>query len=306
VKLLLLVNPLSGRLDGKRHGCHAARLLEKEGVDVECIETHSFDQSVETAKATTRDDCDILVVVGGDGTANAVANGLCRAPAGERPALGLIPCGRGNDFAAMLGTPDQDSAIRALLQGGRRRVDVGKTDAGYFLGIAGAGFDSKVARRAQRQMPFLSGTGVYVFALLRTLTDFRPIRARITHDSGTFEGPIMFAVAGNTDRYGGGMRITPQASLEDGLLDLCIVKEVTRVGLLRAFPRVFSGSHLDHPAVFYTQTRTVTIESSEPAEVFADGEYIQSIPVRIEVERSALEVVVPISARHQKVRKDNQ
>jgi diacylglycerol kinase (ATP) len=142
-------------------------------------------------------------------------------------------------------------------------------------------------------VPFLSGTGVYVFALLRTLTDFRPISARITYDSGTFNGPIMFAVAGNTDRYGGGMRITPRASLEDGLLDLCIVKEVSRIGLLRAFPRVFSGSHLDHPAVFYTQTKTVTIESSEPAEVFADGEYIQSVPAKIEVEPLALEVIVP-------------
>jgi diacylglycerol kinase (ATP) len=103
----------------------------------------------------------------------------------------------------------------------------------------------------------------------------------------------MFAVAGNTDRYGGGMRITPRASLEDGLLDLCIVKKVSRIGLLRAFPRVFSGSHLDHPAVFYTQTKTVTIESSEPAEVFADGEYIQPVPARFEVEPSALEVIVP-------------
>ncbi len=295
MKLLLLVNPFSGRLDGGRHGCQAARLLEKEGAEVECIETHSFEQTVEKAKAATTEDCDILVAVGGDGTANAAANGLCRAPAGTRPTLGFIPCGRGNDFAAMLGMPDLDSAVRALLHGEKRRVDVGKAEAGYFLGIAGAGFDSKVARRAQKQVPFLSGTGVYVFALLRTLTDFRPIPARITYDSGTFEGPIMFAVAGNTDRYGGGMRITPLASLGDGLLDLCIVKEVTRIGLLRAFPRVFSGSHLDHPAVFYTQTKTVTIESSESAELFADGEYIQPVPARIEVEPSALEVIVPSS-----------
>jgi len=293
VKFLLLVNPLSGRLDGGRHGCQAARLLEKEGADVECIETFSFEQTVARAKATTSEDCDILVAVGGDGTANAVANGLCRAPADTRPALGFIPCGRGNDFAAMLGMPDLDSALRALLHGARRRVDVGKTETGFFLGVAGAGFDSKVARRAQKQVPLLSGTGVYIYALVRTLADFRPIPARITYDSGTYEGSIMFAVVGNTDRYGGGMRITPRASLEDGLLDLCIVKEVTRLTLLRVFPRVFRGGHLDHPAVFYTQTKTVTIESSEPAELFADGEFIQPIPARIEVEPLALEVIVP-------------
>ena len=101
---------------------------------------------------------------------------------------------------------DRESACKAILAGERRFIDLGRTDAGYFLGVAGAGFDSKVARRAQRQLPLLSGTAVYVYALLRTLTDFEPIPARVTYDSGAFEGLMTFVVAGNNDRYGGGGR----------------------------------------------------------------------------------------------------
>jgi YegS/Rv2252/BmrU family lipid kinase len=262
-------------------------------VEVDAVETVSFEHTVQCAEATTAGSCDILAAVGGDGTANAVANGLFHRPKDRRPAMGIIPCGRGNDFAAYLGIGDLETACTAILAGRRRRVDVGTTDAGIFLGVAGAGFDSKVARRAQKQVPLLSGAAAYVYAVLRTLSDFRPLPAKVTYDHGVYEGLITFAVAGNTDRYGGGMRITPRASMEDGLLDLCVAKDVSRVTLLRVFPRVFSGTHLDHPSVFYTKTKSVTIESPEAVELFADGEFLQTIPARIDLVPGALGVIVP-------------
>jgi diacylglycerol kinase (ATP) len=255
------------------------------------VETRSFSDTIEQAQATKAETMEVVVAVGGDGTANAVANGLCRIPADSRPSMGVIPCGRGNDFATILGITNWETGCAALLEGRRRRVDVGRTDAGFFLGVAGAGFDSKVARRAQTPVPLLTGTTAYVYALFRTLTEFVPFPARITYDSGSYEGPITFAVAGNTDRYGGGMRITPQASIEDGLLDLCLVKDVSRLTLLRVFPRVFNGTHILHPKISYIKTKWLTIDSSEPAELFADGEFIQSLPARIDVLPSELEVV---------------
>lgn len=293
MKITLLVNPISGKGRGSALGRRVAEILRKAGANVEVLETRSFEQTVETAEATTTKACDVLAAVGGDGTAHAVANGLCRSPEALRPPMGIIPCGRGNDFAINLGIADFETACKTLVGGSRRRVDVGRTDAGIFLGVAGAGFDSQVARRAQRGVPWLPGTAVYIYSVLRTLTDFRTIPARVTYDAGEYEGPMTFAAVGNTDRYGGGMRIAPHASIEDGLLDLCLVKEVSRATLLRMFPRVFSGAHLDHPKVFYTKTKSVTIESSEPAEVFADGEFMQTVPARIEVVPAALEVMVP-------------
>jgi len=293
MKLTFLVNPISDRGRGRAHGQGAAEKLRTKGAEIALVETRSFRQTIEKAASLTTNHCDVVVAVGGDGTANAVANGLMKTAEDIRPAMGLIPCGRGNDFAANLGLNDLDSAHEALRLGRRRRVDVGKTEAGFFLGVAGAGFDSKVARRAQRQVPLLTGSMVYVFALLLTLAELDAIPAKISYEDGFYEGPILFIAAGNTDRYGGGMRITPRASLDDGLLDLCIVKPVSRFTLLRVLPRVFRGGHLDHPAVFYAKTRWLTIESTEPAELFADGEFIQSLPVTIETLPSALEVIVP-------------
>src|SRR3989304_2904150 len=144
--------------------------------------------------------------------------------------------------------------------------------AAQILGEAGgAGSASQGARRAQGGTRLLSGAAAYVYSVVRTLAAFEPVMARVRHDSGDYQGLITFAAVGNTGCYGGGMRIAPLASLEDGLLDLCLVKAVSRATLLRMLPRVFGGDHLDHPQVFYTKTKWVDIESNEPMELVAAG-----------------------------------
>jgi diacylglycerol kinase (ATP) len=267
-------------------------MLREAGATVSLVETRSPEHLAAEAERAASDPPDALGVVGGDGTIHVVVNGLQRAPAMKRPPMGVVPCGRGNDFARTIGITDLSTACSALLGGARRRIDLGRTEAGVFLGVAGAGFDSQVARRAQQGTAFLSGAAAYVYAVIRTLAAFEPVTARVTYQDGCYEGPMMFAVAGNTGLYGGGMRIAPLASIEDGLLDLCLVKEVSRTTLLRMLPRVFSGGHLDHPQVFYVKTPWVQIDSEAPMEVFADGEFMQRVPVRIEVIPAALEVLV--------------
>jgi YegS/Rv2252/BmrU family lipid kinase len=260
---------------------------------VSLVETRSAEHLAAEAERAASGPLDALGAVGGDGTIQIVVNGLLRAPAVRRPPIGVVPCGRGNDFARTIGITDLSTACAALLGGARRRVDLGRTESGVFLGVAGAGFDSQVARRAQQGTAFLSGAAAYVYAVIRTLAAFEPVTARVGYQDGHYEGPIMFAAVGNTGLYGGGMRIAPLASIEDGLLDLCLVKEVSRATLLRMLPRVFSGGHLDHPQVFYVKTPWVEIDSDESMEVFADGEFMQKVPVRIEVLPAALEIVVP-------------
>ena len=291
---MLLLNRTAGGGRAVRQADRAAQILREAGLAVSLIETRSAEHlATEAETATGTNAPDALGAVGGDGTLHQVVNGLLRAPAETRPPMGVIPCGRGNDFARTLGITDLDTACAALAKGLRRRVDVGRTEAGVFLGVAGAGFDSQVARRAQQGTGLLSGAAAYVYAVLRTLAAFEPVHARVTYQDGRYEGPITFAAVGNTGLYGGGMRIAPLASIEDGLLDLCLVKEVSRTTLLRMLPRVFSGGHLNHPQVFYAKTQWVGIESNEPMEVFADGEFMQPVPVRIEVLPAALEVIVP-------------
>jgi diacylglycerol kinase (ATP) len=293
MRISLLLNRTAGGGRAIRQAHRATEILREAGASVSLVETRSAEHLAVEAEAAASDPPDALAVVGGDGTIHTAVNGLVRAPTVTRPPMGVVPCGRGNDFARTIGITDLATACAALLGGARRRVDLGRTESGVFLGVAGAGFDSQVARRAQQGTAFLSGAAAYVYAILRTLAAFEPVNAQVTYQDGRYEGPMMFAAVGNSGLYGGGMRIAPLASIEDGLLDLCLVKAVSRATLLRMLPRVFSGGHLDHPQVFYVKTPWVQIDSNEPMEVFADGEFMQRVPVRIEVLPAALEVIIP-------------
>jgi diacylglycerol kinase (ATP) len=293
MKVLVLQNARSGTASRQRRARAFLDTLTRSGMTVAVEIPASAEAMRERAERARRSDHDVLLVSGGDGTLSAAVNGLVRAPKDDRPAFAVLPLGRGNDFAAEIGIRDEADALRALTGAGRRFIDLGRSEAGVFLGVAGTGFDARAARRA-RETPVLSGSLLYTYAVLRTLVDYRPLVARVRFDEGELEGPLIFAAAGNTSRYGGGMRITPKAELDDGRLDLCIVREISRATLLWMFPTVFSGRHLAHPKVEYVKTRFVAIETDEPAEVFADGEYLQSTPIHMDVLPRELEVVVPI------------
>jgi diacylglycerol kinase (ATP) len=292
MRILVLQNATSGSPGRRKRARRLVERLEREGVVVEVESPPSAEAMRARAREARRPEHERILVAGGDGTLHVVVNGLVETPKPERPLLSVLPLGRGNDFAAELGIRSEEDAVRALLYGTRREIDLGRTASGVFLGIAGTGFDARAARRAQ-ETPLLAGSALYTYAVLRTLLDFEPLPARVVHDAGTFEGRITFAAVGNTSRYGGGMFITPKARLDDGLLDLCLVSEISRTTLLRMFPRVFSGSHLSHPRVSYFQSRFVEITTDPPAEVFADGELLQKTPVRIEVLPRELEVLTP-------------
>jgi diacylglycerol kinase (ATP) len=266
--------------------------LSAEGASVTLESPESEETMRARAARVSRSDHEVLLVTGGDGTLHAVVNGLVRVPREDRPSLAILPVGRGNDFAAEIGIESEEDAFRAVISRRTRLVDLGRTEAGVFLGIAGTGFDARAARRA-RETPFLSGRFLYTYAMLRTLADFHPLNARVRYEGGDYEGALIFAAIGNTRRYGGGMRITPKADLADGLLDLCLVRPISRRTLLRMFPSVFSGDHLSHPSVLYLKTRFVEIETEEDSEVFADGEPLQRTPARAEVLPLELEVLVP-------------
>jgi diacylglycerol kinase (ATP) len=290
MRVLLLENSRSGTSSRRRRAGALEDSLKAKGARVDVDSPASAEAMRDRASKAHRDEHDLLVVSGGDGTLHAVVNGLVRVPRGERPPLAIVPSGRGNDFAFELGIRSEKETLAAIASGKRRWVDLGRTASGVFLGVAGAGFDAKAARRALTT-PLLSGSLLYSYAVVRTVFEFRPLEARVRYDGGGYEGAITFAAAGNTSRYGGGMRIAPEAALDDGFLDLCLVRAISRGTLLRMFPTVFSGRHLSHPSVTYVKTSFVEIETTEKAEVFADGEFLQETPVRLDVLPRELEVV---------------
>src|SRR5690606_38954357 len=221
-------------------------------------------ESAQRAVAELRPDA--VVVVGGDGMVHLGANLV----AGTRIPLGIVPSGTGNDMARGLGIPvgDTEAAIRALvaaLEAGPRRIDAGRIRSAdgteqWFACVASAGFDALVNERANL-MRWPRGRQRYNLALLRELASLTPIHYRIELDDETIDTRAMLVAVANNSSFGGGMRVTPDAELDEGLFDVLIVQPLSRIAFLRIFPRVFKGTHVSDPRVRIVRSRHVTVSA---------------------------------------------
>jgi diacylglycerol kinase (ATP) len=273
-----LVNP------GARHGAAGAAvdrvriLAGRLGVGI--VVSRRVEDLASQARRAAEDGIERLLVVGGDGTMHHAAQGL----AGTSTALAAIPTGTGNDLARALEVPrGLEAAVRYGLSAPVRRIDLIRAGDTVCVGYAGMGFDSEVTRVANR-IKRLRGPWIYPWAALRTLAGFSPPFARISWDArdggaagASFEGQIMLVDAANLPTYGGGMRIAPSARIDDGLLDLVIVKAVPGLTFLRVFPKVYKGGHVGHPCFVTARARRVEMELSEEMELFGGGEPIRRV-----------------------------
>jgi diacylglycerol kinase (ATP) len=264
-------------------------------------------------------DADAVLLFGGDGTIHRHLGQLVRL---GLPVL-VVPAGSGNDFARALGlrrVRDSIAAWRKFCGGAGgapgenvRRIDLGVITAiesaggapaphhpRYFCCVAGVGLDGEVSRRANRLPRWLRGHGGYVLSLAPTIFTFAALPMKIltrAEDGGDWttrsDQPTLLAAFANTPTYGGGMKIAPQAKMDDGLLDVCIVGGVDPFKLFCMFPTIFSGHHLNIKEVEYFQAGRVRVETEHPLDVYADGEFVRQTPVEVGVERAALKVVTP-------------
>ena len=289
----LMINPTSGKNTGAQVGQQALSLLRDAGVDVLDLSASDARSAVEQGRAAIGSgDIDRLVVGGGDGMVHLGAN-LC---AGTPVALGVIAAGTGNDIARELGLPVRDAAasVQRILSGSTRRVDVARhtTAAGeqkWFLGVLAGGFDAVVNERAN-QLTWPKGPMRYNLAILRELPVFRALPYTLVLDGERIDTEAMLVAVGNGPAYGGGMRVTPDASFDDGLLDVLILRKISTFEFLRVFPRVFKGTHVSHPAVQIRRARTVTLEAKGIVS-YADGERFAPLPMSMEVVPRALTVL---------------
>jgi diacylglycerol kinase (ATP) len=236
---------------------------------------------------------DAIVAVGGDGTLQAVVNGLLATPG--RPVLGVVAAGRGNDLARALGLPfDATAAIRVVLDGARRRIDVGRCGARYWLTAAGVGLDADIAARARHARRWQRGAVPYVLATLGALRRHRGRDLAIDLDGRAVVRRCAFVAVANTACYGGGMRICPEADPGDGQLDVCIVGDVGRLEILRMLPGVFTGRHAGHRAVELCRARCVRITGPPGTRAHIDGESAGTTPVELTVVPAALTVFAAI------------
>jgi diacylglycerol kinase (ATP) len=289
----LMVNPTSGKNTGASVGMEALTLLRAAGADILDLSAADARSAMEQGRAAIVSGAvDRIVVAGGDGMVHLGTN-LC---AGTGVPLGVIAAGTGNDIARELGLPVRDAAksVERILSGGTRVVDVVRhtTATGedkWFLGVLAAGFDAVVNERAN-QLTWPKGPMRYNLAILRELPVFRAIPYGLVLDGQRIDTEAMLVAVGNGPAYGGGMRVTPDASFDDGLLDVLILGKISTFEFLRVFPKVFKGNHVSHPAVQILQARSVRLEASGIVS-YADGERFAPLPMTMEVVPGALTVL---------------
>jgi len=259
-------------------------------------------------------DADVILLFGGDGTIHRHLGQLVKL---GLPVL-VVPAGSGNDFACSLGlrrVRDSLAAWRKFCCGQKnlRAIDLGiissPDSAGttalgtrYYCCVAGVGLDGAVAERANRMPRWLRGHGGYALSLVPAIFTFVafPTKVQIRgddHDAGQWttrsDRPTLIAAIANTPLYGGGMKVAPQAQMDDGLLDVCVVAEMDPFRLFCMFPTVYAGRHLSIKEVEYFQATAVRMETECPMDVYADGEYVCRTPVEVSVQRGALKVIMP-------------
>ncbi|MEU8271388.1 YegS/Rv2252/BmrU family lipid kinase [Sphaerisporangium sp. NPDC049002] len=289
-ELVVLVNPAARGGRTLRLLDPVVRRLRAGDRPVSVIVGTSAQDALERACTAVAEGPEALVAFGGDGLVHLAV----QAVAGTDVPLGIIPAGTGNDIADALGIPKRDplAAAGIVAAGETRVVDAARVgEDEWFAGVVACGFDSKVNERAN-QLTRPPGMAKYLLAMAQELRSFVPIPFTITLDGEVVEQEAMMVAVGNTRSYGAGMRVCPDAVPDDGLLDVLIVGRLPKAAFLRTFPRVYRGTHLDHPAVTLRRARTVTVDA--PGIVaYADGERVGPLPLTCTVRPGALRVLAP-------------
>lgn len=229
-----------------------------------------------------------VVAVGGDGTVHAVVNGLMRAP--RKASLGIVPVGNGNDLRRTLGLPgDPAASLRLICSGVGGEIDVGICNDRYFLNVGGMGLDTRVAMAVNRRSGrFSRGRLPYILHGLSELSRYENPEFTLQLDDRVLTARSLLIAVANARFFGGGMMICPQADLTDGLLDVCVAGDLTRLEALTLLPKLFFGAHVNHPKVSFHQVRMARIETPAGLEVQLDGEIVSSLPAEFRIANRAL------------------
>jgi diacylglycerol kinase (ATP) len=304
LRIVVAINPSASFGMGRSVGPAVVATLRALGHEVTSLQEPDFEQLVASGDKAVASKPDALVVVGGDGMVNLGTNLVAKT----KVPLGIVPSGTGNDMARGLGIPfdNTEAAIESLiacLERPPRVIDAGRIrhldDATglprqtWFACMVSAGFDAIVNERANT-MTFPKGPSRYLLALGVEIAKLRPIEYRVVLDGTEIVTKAALVAVGNNVSLGGGMKITPNALVDDGLLDVLIVQPLSRLSFLRVFPSTFKGTHITDPRVDIYRAKRVVIES--PGIVaYADGERLGALPADIEVVPGALRVLAPVA-----------
>jgi len=286
--LTVLVNPHSA-------GGRTLKLLPRVEHELDALRipfrverTRGLEDGVERALRAVEAN-EVPVVFSGDGLIGAVGGAM----AGTTTPMGILPGGRGNDLARVLGIPDDPTeAVAVLAAGEERQIDVGEANGKRFLGIVSVGFDSE-ANRVANETAWLRGNLVYAYAAIRTLFAWKPGRFTIRVDEERYRFTGYSVSVANSRAFGGGMFIAPDAELDDGEFDIVTVGEVGKLRFVSNLPKVFKGTHVEEDEVRVFRAPHLELTASRPFPVYADGEHLTELPATIRILPRSLGVLAP-------------
>ena len=288
-RFAILMNPASAGGKPLRLLPQVKHELDAAGAPHRVVETRDLPHATHAARDAAEQG-EVVVALGGDGLVGTLAGAL----RGTAP-MGVLPGGRGNDFARAIGIPQDIPGACAVLTGGvRKALDLGDANGKAFACIASMGYDSE-ANRIANEARLVRGNLVYAYAAIRALLAWKPARFTVRLDGREhrFEGYTV--AAANTGYYGGGMHMAPAADPSDGLLEVVFIEQVSKRRFLANLPKVFKGQHVEEDTVSVHRAREVEIAANRPFDVYADGEPITTLPATVRLTRGGLSVIAPRS-----------
>ena len=300
-KTIFLVNPASANGSTGRRWPELARRAAAAGLEGATLFSERQGHLAELAREAALDGAELLVVVGGDGSVNEVANGL--AGLGRQPEVAIVPRGTGWDFSRTFGIPRKvDDAVHVALEGDVRTIDVGRasyrawdgSDAtAWFANVASAGMSGAIAKRANETTKALGGKASYLWATFAVFSGWEATEIEVAVDGERRAGPMFDVVIANGRFFGGGLEICPEAEPDDGLFDVLTIGDVTKRDLVLTMPKMYRGTHLPHPKAELLRGPSVTVTSETPLPIELDGEQPGTTPATFEVAAGALRLRVP-------------
>jgi len=285
MKIFFILNPAAGKNKGTNALEKAIPLLNNKGIQTEVKTSNFSGHATELAQQFDPSKYDGVVAVGGDGTLFEVINGLLKKHKNFDLPIGQIPVGTGNSFIKDLEIESIEDAVEKIASGNTKKIDVGffKYPDGehYFINLLGTGFVANVAHRAGKYKAF--GPLSYVFGVFEELIRLKPVPVQITIDGKVYQRDYIFAEICNSTKTGGNMIMAPDAKIDDGLLDIILLNSISRLNLLKVFPQIFKGTHVNDSHVETFKGKHIEIIPETPQRLSPDGEVFGSTPIEVSI-----------------------
>jgi len=297
----LIVNPVAGAGKTAKQLPQILALLKQLGLHFEYDVTEAPGQAIELTKSAAEKGYNLVVAVGGDGTINEVGNGIYNSGNIGEITLGIINTGSGGDYIRTIGIPHHyEEACRRLIDPQKRAVDLGVLEYGsgerkakrVFLNFAGLGFDAEIVRSTTKKFKTLGSKPAYLMGLLTTLLFYKNKDVSLIIDGKSEDRRICTVVMSNGKYGGGGMFLAPNADTTDGFLDVLVIGNLSKLDLIWSLPRIYKGTHLNHPKVTIKKAKEINIRARQPMSLQADGELLGEAPASFYVLPGALNIAV--------------